>query len=109
MDAGGRFPMEMQRTTSLHYSVFVLDAFILIDKMAGWNGNPYIKKGIEALLPYLMQDKQWDGQQIKEFEFDEAIPILNEASWKYDCKKCDAAIRKVSGEKYERLRIHLMN
>jgi hypothetical protein len=34
MDDNNRFPLEMARTTSFHYSVFVIDAFLKIATMA---------------------------------------------------------------------------
>ena len=34
MDKDGRFPKEMERTTSFHYTVFVMDAFFNIAQMA---------------------------------------------------------------------------
>lgn len=90
MDPTGRFPLEMVRTTSFHYSVFVVDAFLKIAAMSQkinldfWgfkasNGNS-LPKAVDALLPYLNKQKAWDGPQIKPFDDQEAIPFLSIAA-----------------------------
>ena len=90
MDPTGRFPLEMARTTSFHYSVFVVDAFLKIAAMSQkinldfWgfkasNGNS-LPKAVDALLPYLNKQKPWDGPQIKPFNDQEAIPFLSIAA-----------------------------
>lgn len=96
MDPSGRFPLEMARTTSFHYSVFVVDAFLKIAAMSQhlgfdfWgftaaNGNS-LPKAVDALLPYLNQQKAWDGPQIKPFNDQEAIPFLSIAASKFNHK-----------------------
>lgn len=93
MDPSGRFPLEMARTTSFHYSVFVVDAFLKIAAMSQkinldfWgfkasNGNS-LPKAVDALLPYLNKQKAWDGPQIKPFDDQEAIPFLSIAATKF--------------------------
>lgn len=96
MDPSGRFPLEMARTTSFHYSVFVVDAFLKIASMCQtinmdfWNytaanGNS-LPKAVDALLPYLNKQKSWDGPQIKPFNDQEAIPFLAIAASKFKHK-----------------------
>jgi hypothetical protein len=93
MDPSGRFHLEMARTTSFHYSVFVVDAFLKIAAMSQkinldfWgfkasNGNS-LPKAVDALLPYLNKQKAWDGPQIKPFDDQEAIPFLSIAASKF--------------------------
>jgi len=97
MDDNNRFPLEMARTTSLHYSVFVIDAFLKVAKMAEatgidfWN-NPTaskhnLKAAVDEMIPYLVQEKAWDGPQIKAFEFREGVPVLYVASTKFSNEK----------------------
>ena len=98
MDENDRFPLEMARTTSLHYSVFVIDAFLKIAKMAKsadmdfWyyqgKSNHSLKAAVHEMVPYLLKEKKWDGPQIKPFDFGEGIGILDAASNKYACAKC---------------------
>lgn len=97
MDPTGRFPLEMARTTSFHYSVFVVDAFLKIAAMSQkinhdfWdfkapNGNS-LPKAVDALLPYLNKQKVWDGPQIKPFDDQEAIPFLSIAASNFKYSK----------------------
>jgi hypothetical protein len=118
MDDKGALPKEMERTISLHYTVFALEAFFNIAQMsekAGvsfWNSTTAsgksLKKGFDALSPYLMEEKKWEGQQIKEFEVEEGYVLLIQASDHFNCKKCKEAIKTMAGEKAERLRINLL-
>jgi hypothetical protein len=97
MDDNNRFPLEMARTTSLHYSVFVIDAFLKIAKMSEYMGVDFwaqhvnakhsLKAAVEEMLPYLTQEKKWDGPQIKPFEFREGLGILHLASTKFSSEK----------------------
>ncbi len=93
MDPSGRFPLEMARTTSFHYSVFVVDAFLKIAAMSQkvnldfWgftdaNGNS-LPKAVDVLLPFLNMQKPWDGPQIKPFNDQEAIPFLSIAATRF--------------------------
>ncbi|MEI6265583.1 MAG: alginate lyase family protein [Sphingobacteriia bacterium] len=118
MDSNGFFPAELERTISLHYSLFVLEPLMQIAQMAkivqvdlinyqSPNGNS-IKKGIDALLPYLMMEKTWTGQQIKPFNYNEAIPLLAMSNVAFNCIKCKDAIKKIHPSKPESLRIHLL-
>jgi hypothetical protein len=97
MDDNNRFPLEMARTTSLHYSVFVIEAFLKIAKMAEYSGVDFwahqenakhtLKAAVEEMIPYLVQEKKWDGPQIKPFEYREGLGILHLASTKFSSEK----------------------
>lgn len=97
MDDNNRFPLEMARTTSLHYSVFVIDAFLKVAKMAEATGINFwdnsttskhnLKAAVDEMIPYLVQEKTWDGPQIKVFEFREGVPVLYVASTKFANEK----------------------
>lgn len=118
MDEQGFFPLEMERTTSLHYTSFVIEAFINIANMADhtgfnfWNYNTpkghSLKQAIEVLKPYLAQDKEWKGEQIKPFNFEEGYEILMEAAKHYKCNNCAEAVQRIAGEKAPRLRLNLL-
>ena len=118
MDHDGKFPKEMERTTSQHYTCFALNAFFTIAQMAKqtgidlWNykspSGKSLKKGFDQLLPYLVKEKEWEGQQIKEFDFEEdAFPLLIRGE-KFGCRKCLQAIKTIGGDKAERLRLNLL-
>jgi hypothetical protein len=97
MDDNIRFPLEMARTTSLHYSVFVIDAFLKIAKMSELTGIDFwnnqlnakhsLKAAVEEMVLYLVQEKKWDGPQIKAFDYKEGVSILNLASTKFLSEK----------------------
>ena len=117
MDNDGKFPKEMERTISLHYTTFVMEAFFLIAEMADKTGTDLwsmqttsgksLKKGFEALRPYISKEKNWEGQQINEYDFEEAVPLLMAAAIHLNCKNCKETINKIAGEKAARLRINL--
>ena len=118
MDEHGNFPAELERTNSLHYSVFVVEPLFMIAQMAKHTGTDLLtytsasgkslKKGFDALQPYLTQEKKWTGKQIKDFDFEEAIPLLVRGAEKYNCTTCTAAIKKIAADKTEKLRIRLL-
>lgn len=117
MDAQGSFPKEMERTISLHYTVFVMEAFFNIARMAEktgidlWNykspSGKSLKKAFDVLHPYLAKEKIWEGPQIKPFEFGDGYPLLMEAATRFNCKQCMHDVQKLAGEKSKQLRLHL--
>ena len=109
MDTTGFFPAEMERTISLHYMAFMLEPLFNVANMAVsikedfWNytstSGRSIKKTFEVMKPYLAKEKDWFGQQIKPFEFeDNATPLLAQGFYKYNCMDCLSGIRNVLGE-----------
>jgi len=118
MDNDGKFPKEMERTISLHYTCFAMNAFFTIAQMAKqtgvdlWNyrspSGKSLRKGFDQLLPYLTKEKEWEGQQIKDFDFEEdAFPLLIRGE-KFGCRKCLQAIKTIGGEKAGHLRMNLL-
>lgn len=118
MDSDGKFPKEMERTISLHYTTFVMNAFFTIAQMADKIGIDFwkmttpsgksLKKAFEALRPYISHEKEWEGQQIKAFDYEDGYPLLMEAFVHFGCKNCKPAIKTIAGDNAERLRIHLL-
>jgi hypothetical protein len=76
----------MERTIALHYNLFNLEAFFHIAFMAEkmnidlWNlttpSGKSLRKGFDFLYPYLSAKKEWTGQQIKSFPFEEGFAVL---------------------------------
>lgn len=118
MDDEGFFPAEMKRTISLHYSVFVLDPLFNIAQMSSllgidmWNytspSGKSIRKAFIALEPFITKSKDWEGEQIKPFEFQAAVPILAQAISKYECRSCSSGIKVIFGEKAEKSVVNLI-
>ena len=117
MDDNGFLPKEMERTMSLHYSVFAMEAFELAARMGEqvgvdfWNyttpSGKSLKKGFDVLQPYLAQQKAWEGQQIKQFDFEEGYLLLMNGAEKMGCKTCSDDVKRLAGDKASRLRINL--
>jgi len=118
MDNDGRFPKELERTISLHYTVFAMDAFFTIAKMSESIGIDWwsytspsgksLRKGFDSVKPYITREKEWDGKQIKPFEFDEGYNLLVKAEQHLDCKSCIDKMKKIAGENRDRLLINLL-
>ena len=118
MDAQGSFPLEMKRTTSLHYSVFILNAYSSLAtrfQQLGldlWKANTAsgksLKKGFDFILPYLLKKQQWTGPQINAFKQAEAIPLLNKAVNQYGCASCTDEIKRLAGAAYPSLLMKLL-
>ncbi len=109
MDEKGSFPKEMERTISLHYTAFVLEAFFNIAQMSEavgvdfWNmitpSGKSLKKGFEAVKPYLKKPETWTGQQIKPFDVKYAYMLLLMADKHFKCKDCTAITMELAGNK----------
>ena len=118
MDDKGLFPYEMERTTSLHYSAFIMNAFTIIAQLSEktktnlWTletkSGKSFKKGFDALYPYLTKEKQWTGKQIKEFNYADGYAILLVGASKLKCKTCVDFIKKNEGDKFKDSMIGLL-
>lgn len=118
MDVKGFFPLELERTTSLHYTVFILNAFNVIAQIAEKNGiNFYqaktksgksLKLGFDAIVPFLSQQEKWVYPQIKPFHYSDAYALLLRGITKMNCIDCKEAIKKAAGKNVELLLINLL-
>ena len=118
MDMKGFFPYELERTTSLHYSAFIINAFTIIAQLSEktktnfWhlktkNGKS-LKQGFDALYPYLTKEKEWTGKQIKEFKSTNAYAILFSVANKLKCSNCIDFIKKCEGANYNKSLMNLL-
>lgn len=118
IDDKGFFPAEMERTISLHYTAFVMNAFFNIAQMSEktgfdfWNytspSGKSLKKVFDVMKPYFTQAKEWEGEQIKEFDSEDAYSLLLDATAHFKCKDCEQAVQKLADDKAPRLRINLL-
>ena len=118
MDKNGNFPKELERTTSLHYTVFAMTAFFTIADMAEKTGSDCwtlttpsgnsLKKGFDVLKPFIAMKKNWEGQQIKDYDQEESYFLLMEAAAHLGCKDCEGIVRSLAADKAERLHINLL-
>jgi hypothetical protein len=117
-DDKGFFPAEMQRTISLHYTAFVMEPFFIIANMAKqtgfdlWNyttpSGKSLKRSFTVLKPYFSNEKKWDGEQIKDYEFEDGYMLLMEGAKQYGCSDCTAAVQRLAADKGPGLRINLL-
>ena len=106
----GFFQMELDRTTSFHYSTFILNAFTIIAQESEqigvdfWNvktaSGKSLQKAYDAMLPYYTKQKNWDkGKQISPFKYSETIPIFFRAGKHYSASNYLALIQNITGDK----------
>jgi hypothetical protein len=106
MDAKGAFPLELGRTNSLHYSVFIMNAFECIAQLSDninvdfrsaklSNGRSF-KEAYDFLLPYVMEEKEWTWPTLTHFDIGDAYPLLLSASKQYNCTNCVTFMRNKS-------------
>jgi hypothetical protein len=103
------FPLELERTNSLHYSNFNLNAFSVIAQLAKNLGINYwetetihkhsLHKSYLALLPYLKNERAWTLQEITPYKYEEGYSLLYYAQKNIDCKDCLLFINQNSGNK----------
>jgi hypothetical protein len=118
MAKDGSFPLEMERTTSLHYSTFIMNAFVIIGQLSDqlgvdlWNhktkSGKSLKLAYDFLLPYIIKEKVWTSPQIKPFNFSDAFPILLRGKYVYDCNACIEAIKSNYPGRFEKFNINLL-
>jgi hypothetical protein len=112
MDSSGLFPLELSRTTSLHYSVFILNAFTVIAQLSEqthtnlWTlqtpSGKSLKKGFQTILPYITREKPWPWPQIHEFNYYNAVPVLTADKSKFQCTSCTETLQHIEGMNYSR-------
>jgi hypothetical protein len=118
MDDHGFFPLELARTTSLHYSVFILNAFTIIAQLSEKTDVRFLtittasgksfKKSFDAIMPFITKELQWAGREIRPFNYLDAFPILLRGSLWFNCNTCLDAIKNISNDKSDRLLLHLL-
>ena len=82
----GSFPLEITRTRSFDYSIFNLNAFTLLFRIAQEKGidlwraknqnNASILTSVSYLYPYIEKPETWPGQQITAYTEREPVALL---------------------------------
>ncbi len=118
LNSNGDFPAELERTISLHYTCFVLNAFTLVATMSEKTGFDFwhhvtptgksLQKAYSKLTPYLLQERKWEGPQIKDFETADSYPLLISATTQFNCKNCKSYVSTLSGDEASKLRLWLL-
>ena len=89
IEADGKMPEELARTNGLGYSTYNLQAFFTLARLAGhagvdlWHYRDAQQAGIRTafdwLIPYALNQKKWDYQQIGGYNKDEIYSLLLQA------------------------------
>jgi hypothetical protein len=100
----GSFPLELARTTSMGYSVFVMHAFSAIAELSRRSGDDFwayagpkgssMRRGMDFLMPYLSGRSVWKHPQIKPFQPETAFALLWASSRRMGCKDCLDVLEK---------------
>ncbi len=114
----GLFPYELERTTSLHYSVFIMNAFNIIAQLSEQtNTNLYtfqtasgksFQKSVAAIVPYITEEKPWAHQEIKPFHATDAYPLLLRSSTRFKNDKYLDFIKLNAKDNYSKLLLNLL-
>jgi hypothetical protein len=85
----GHMPLELERTTSMHYTTYNLYAWFNVATLAAqvgidvWNQRNSVGAGVRTavdwLLPYALDGKKWEYQQISKFSKNELYTLLMQA------------------------------
>jgi hypothetical protein len=114
----GQQPRELQRTRSLHYTLFNLDAFFSLAMVGSRVGvdlwhyetadGRSIRKALDWVLPFVTGEKEWTYQQIDEEALDKFYPVLLQAWSVYGDEKYREAAIKVGGDNAGKDRSNLL-
>jgi hypothetical protein len=104
IEPDGRQPHELERTLSLHYCLFNLQAFFHLAAMADLFGidlwsyktedGSGIKTALDWVLPFLNEEKKWTYEQLNDVKPDKYYPLVYLASVKYEGELYKTAINK---------------
>ncbi len=117
MDSKGAFPLELGRTNSLHYSVFILNAFECIAQLSDninvdfrstkLSNGMSLKNAYDFVIPYLMEEKTWTWPTLNHFDVGDGYPLLLSASKHLQCVTCVPYMNKKSPD-YSKMIIKLL-
>lgn len=115
MNEDGFFPYELERNTSLNYSSFIMNAFVIIAQLSEQTNHNFwtlkttsgknFEQAITAILPYITKEKEWNlGKQIKPYSGKDAFAILLNAGRKLNCSICkEKVVEKLANDPILRL------
>lgn len=114
----GVLPKELERTRSLHYTLFNLDAFFSLASVAARVGvdlftyqtedGRSIRKALDYALPFITGEKKWEEEQIDEVKLDKFFPVLLQAWTVYGEAAYRSAADQVIGENGKKDRANLL-
>lgn len=102
IDRDGKQTMELERTMPFHYSLFNLEAHLLLNRYAEhvafdrWNtlrDGRGVQKGVDYLLPFICAPDRWFYRDLKGIVWDSALRVLLQSArgWPTDAGRyCQA-------------------
>jgi hypothetical protein len=113
IEADGRQPHELERTLSLNYCTFNLNAFVFLARMGSslgldlWGqkgpGGSGVLTALHWMLPYYLGLESWRWAQIKEFKMESASYLLHVAAQGSGDQEIQAAADQITVHPWERL------
>jgi hypothetical protein len=89
IEADGKMPEELARTNGLGYSTYNLQALFTLARLAGHTGvdlwqykdqqQATLRTAFDWLIPYALDQKKWEYQQISPYNKDELYALLLQA------------------------------
>ncbi|GGA95410.1 alginate lyase family protein [Puia dinghuensis] len=105
IEVDGKMPEELARTNGLGYSTYNLQAFFTLAHLAGHTGvdlwqykdqqQGSIRIAFDWLIPYALDQKKWEYQQISAYNKDELYALLLQAYPVYSDQKYLADARLI--------------
>lgn len=105
IEPDGRQPSELARTKSWSYSNMNLDGLMLLARLAENTGvdlwtyqtkdDRSIRRALEFLFPYAVEDRKWTYQQLGGFEAKSFFPLMRRAAVHYTDQKFKAAVLRI--------------
>lgn len=113
----GSQPEEMARTLSLHYHRYNLAALVELAALGQrvgldlWNyktaDGRSIRTAIDYLIPYFLEEKQWEGKQIRPANYGDFVVIARRAANAFDDPEYARVAQKLQ-EKHSRDMVDLL-
>ena len=118
IEPDGKQPLELARTTSKHYTMFNIEAFINLSILAEkcsvdlWNyksaDGRCIKATLDFMVPYLLDKKKWEYKQIKDFDMKKFNLMYVKAYNVYKDKIYQDLIAESKNSEYKKQRTYLL-
>ncbi len=105
IEPDGKQPLELERTLSINYSMFNLQAWTRLAYAAETQGvdlwhyqtsdGRSIQKAIDYMIPYITENKKWEYKQINAYKPQDFYKLLMIASDKFNDPKYKIAAAKI--------------
>ncbi|MDB5327554.1 MAG: Alginate lyase [Phycisphaerales bacterium] len=108
MEPDGRLPRELTRTKSMHYSLFALDAWFQVARIAKTSGVDLyeyqsedarsLRKGLEFMTPFMLGEQKWTYPSIDQESYSGYAGMFRRAAKVYNEPRFEAVAKKLRGD-----------